>query len=105
MHLFRSEEHTSELQSHHELHTFPTRRSSDLLKQGLRSRMCWIWSSYCPPPMSEQDYRPGSLDDFDRLYRSSYNRVLYTLYGILGDQAAAEDCTHDAFVQIGRAHV
>src|SRR6266540_2915676 len=27
----RSEEHTSELQSHHDLHSFPTRRSSDLL--------------------------------------------------------------------------
>src|SRR5476649_104677 len=28
--LFRSEEHTSELQSHSDLHSFPTRRSSDL---------------------------------------------------------------------------
>src|SRR5437773_2027124 len=27
----RSEEHTSELQSHHDLHSFPTRRSSDLV--------------------------------------------------------------------------
>src|SRR5476649_1856178 len=27
---FRSEEHTSELQSHSDLHSFPTRRSSDL---------------------------------------------------------------------------
>src|SRR5215218_6150208 len=27
---FRSEEHTSELQSHRDLHSFPTRRSSDL---------------------------------------------------------------------------
>src|SRR5882672_5928712 len=29
--LARSEEHTSELQSHRDLHSFPTRRSSDLL--------------------------------------------------------------------------
>src|SRR4030095_7246720 len=29
--IFRSEEHTSELQSHRDLHSFPTRRSSDLL--------------------------------------------------------------------------
>src|SRR5215204_3670333 len=29
----RSEEHTSELQSHRDLHSFPTRRSSDLLGQ------------------------------------------------------------------------
>src|SRR5882672_567752 len=27
---YRSEEHTSELQSHSDLHSFPTRRSSDL---------------------------------------------------------------------------
>src|SRR5476649_2859940 len=30
----RSEEHTSELQSHRDLHSFPTRRSSDLHRQG-----------------------------------------------------------------------
>src|SRR5476649_371044 len=29
----RSEEHTSELQSHRDLHSFPTRRSSDLLPE------------------------------------------------------------------------
>src|SRR5215211_2779914 len=32
----RSEEHTSELQSHRDLHSFPTRRSSDLP---------WLWST------------------------------------------------------------
>src|SRR5882672_10779594 len=31
----RSEEHTSELQSHSDLHSFPTRRSSDLPRQRL----------------------------------------------------------------------
>src|SRR5262252_3072729 len=36
----RSEEHTSELQSHRDLHSFPTRRSSDL------SRRC---GSAAPP--------------------------------------------------------
>src|SRR5476649_2546743 len=30
----RSEEHTSELQSHRDLHSFPTRRSSDLDERG-----------------------------------------------------------------------
>src|SRR5215211_4147932 len=35
----RSEEHTSELQSHSDLHSFPTRRSSDLSRRpGPRSR-------------------------------------------------------------------
>src|SRR5438034_1196358 len=29
---YRSEEHTSELQSHSDLHSFPTRRSSDLAR-------------------------------------------------------------------------
>src|ERR687894_587409 len=29
----RSEEHTSELQSHRDLHSFPTRRSSDLFSR------------------------------------------------------------------------
>src|SRR5476649_2451735 len=31
----RSEEHTSELQSHRDLHSFPTRRSSDLSESGV----------------------------------------------------------------------
>src|SRR5215211_683920 len=34
----RSEEHTSELQSHRDLHSFPTRRSSDL---SARTRRGW----------------------------------------------------------------
>src|ERR671933_135846 len=34
----RSEEHTSELQSHRDLHSFPTRRSSDLGDRGTRGR-------------------------------------------------------------------
>src|SRR5579875_1911612 len=33
----RSEEHTSELQSHRDLHSFPTRRSSDLCRSGTRA--------------------------------------------------------------------
>lgn len=51
----------------------------------------------------ELEYKPGSVEDFDRLYRSSFNRVLYTIYGILGDRAAAEDCAHDAFVRAFKA--
>src|SRR5882672_2610154 len=39
----RSEEHTSELQSHSDLHSFPTRRSSDLASgaPGPRSNLDW----------------------------------------------------------------
>ena len=53
--------------------------------------------------MFNQDYKPGSVEDFDRLYQSSFNRILYTIYGILGDRAAAEDCTQDAFVRAFKA--
>src|SRR5579875_1745899 len=34
----RSEEHTSELQSHSDLHSFPTRRSSDLYREHSREQ-------------------------------------------------------------------
>src|SRR5476649_2033772 len=36
----RSEEHTSELQSHRDLHSFPTRRSSDLCSKYFCERAC-----------------------------------------------------------------
>jgi RNA polymerase sigma-70 factor, ECF subfamily len=49
--------------------------------------------------MVEDHYEPGSVEDFDRLYRTSYRRVLYTVYGVLGDHAAAEDCVQDAFAR------
>jgi RNA polymerase sigma-70 factor, ECF subfamily len=53
--------------------------------------------------MPKLEYKPGSVEDFDRLYRSSFTRILYTIFGILGDRAAAEDCTHDAFVRAFKA--
>ncbi len=52
--------------------------------------------------MSET-YRPGSREDFDRLYRSAYPRVYRTLTAILSDPDAAEDCAQDAFVQAFQA--
>jgi len=52
---------------------------------------------------SAPEYKPGSAADFERLYRSSYNRVLGTLIGILGERAAAEDCVQDAFVRAYRS--
>ncbi|HET9780757.1 MAG TPA: RNA polymerase sigma factor [Candidatus Dormibacteraeota bacterium] len=48
-------------------------------------------------------YRPGSREDFDRLYQVAYPRVYRTLAALLGDPAAAEDCAQDAFVQAYRA--
>lgn len=50
------------------------------------------------PELEPHEYQPGSIEDFDRLYRASYPRVYRTLLGVLGDPAAAEDCTQDAFV-------
>src|SRR5215218_8821969 len=45
----RSEEHTSELQSHSDLHSFPTRRSSDLWRPPHRpSSWPRRWSQPCP---------------------------------------------------------
>jgi RNA polymerase sigma-70 factor (ECF subfamily) len=42
-------------------------------------------------------YVPGDGADFERLYQSSYPKVLGTLTAMLGDRAAAEDCAQDAF--------
>lgn len=49
--------------------------------------------------MEEQAYLPGSVEDFERLYRQSYRKILYTLYGVLGNLAEAEDCTQEAFTK------
>lgn len=42
-------------------------------------------------------YVPGDDDDFERLYRTSYGKIVGTLSAMLGDRAAAEDCAQDAF--------
>ena len=42
-------------------------------------------------------YRAGNEADFERLYQASYGKILGTLSAMLGDRAAAEDCTQDAF--------
>jgi RNA polymerase sigma-70 factor (ECF subfamily) len=49
------------------------------------------------------DYQPGSPEDFDRLYRDSYGRILRTLIGILRDRPAAEECAQEAFVRAYQA--
>jgi RNA polymerase sigma-70 factor (ECF subfamily) len=48
-------------------------------------------------------YRPGSAEDFERLYRESYSRLLYTLLAVLKDMAAAEDCLQEAATRAFRA--
>jgi RNA polymerase sigma-70 factor (ECF subfamily) len=49
--------------------------------------------------MADVPYRPGSVEDFDRLYRESYSRLLGTLIGIVRDRPTAEDCVQEAFVR------
>ena len=51
----------------------------------------------------EATYQPGSEADFERLYRSSYRRILGTLVTMLRDMAAAEDCTQEAYERAFRA--
>jgi RNA polymerase sigma-70 factor, ECF subfamily len=48
-------------------------------------------------------YQPGSVDDFDRLYRDSYARMLRTLRSILREPTAAEECAQEAFTRAFRA--
>src|SRR5476649_1490954 len=46
--VIRSEEHTSELQSHSDLHSFPTRRSSDLQKNVHQNKKIGTFLPVCP---------------------------------------------------------
>ena len=45
----------------------------------------------------ESSYQAGNEADFERLYQTSYGKVVGTLTAMLGDRAAAEDCAQDAF--------
>jgi RNA polymerase sigma-70 factor (ECF subfamily) len=51
---------------------------------------------------AEEGYRPGSVRDFERLYRATYGRLLGTVVVMLGDRAAAEDCLHEAYLKAFR---
>lgn len=48
-------------------------------------------------------YTPGVKEDFDRLYRLTYQRVFATLMLILRNPAAAEDATQEAYVRAFRS--
>ena len=56
-----------------------------------------------PLDAPSEAYTPGSRESFDRLYRASYQRILYTLLAVLRDHSAAEDCAQEAFVRAYRA--
>lgn len=51
----------------------------------------------------ESTYAPGNRDDFDRLYTTTYPRVLGTLVALLRSPAAAEDCAQEAYVKAFRS--
>ncbi len=44
-------------------------------------------------------YRPGVKEDFDHLYRATYQRIYATLMMILRNPAAAEDATQEAYLR------
>jgi RNA polymerase sigma-70 factor (ECF subfamily) len=50
----------------------------------------------------EARYRAGVKEDFDRLYRSTYQRVFATLMVVLKNPAAAEDATQEAYLRAFR---
>jgi RNA polymerase sigma-70 factor, ECF subfamily len=51
----------------------------------------------------QREYRPGSPEDFDRLYAATYHRLLGTLIAVLRDRAAAEDCAQDTYLRAFQA--
>jgi len=55
------------------------------------------------PEQDQPRYRPGSIEDFDRLYEATYDRLFATLILLLRDRAAAEDCVQDAFLSAFKA--
>ncbi len=51
----------------------------------------------------QDTYRPGAREDFDRLYRATYQRIYATLMMILRNPAEAEDATQEAYTRAFRS--
>lgn len=51
----------------------------------------------------QPEYRPGSAEDFDRLYVATYRRLLSVLIAVLRDRAAAEDCAQETYLRAFQA--
>ena len=57
-----------------------------------------------PYPGKERlTYRAGSVEDFDRLYEATYQRLFTTLMALLRDRGAAEDCAQEAYLRAFKA--
>ena len=56
-------------------------------------------------PKSSPDtrYRPGVKEDFDRLYRATYQRVFASLVLIMRNPAAAEDAAQEGYLRAFKA--
>jgi RNA polymerase sigma-70 factor (ECF subfamily) len=52
---------------------------------------------------SDAPYRPGVKEDFDRLYRATYQRVFASLVLIMRNPAAAEDAAQEGYLRAFRA--
>ncbi|MGC8460432.1 MAG: RNA polymerase sigma factor [Candidatus Dormibacteria bacterium] len=50
-----------------------------------------------------EDYCPGSEVDFEQLYRTEYQHVLFFVRSLIRDEHAAEDCTQETFVRAYKA--
>src|SRR5882672_6684910 len=90
----RSEEHTSELQSHSDLHSFPTRRSSDLptpgkLRVGVRAAGCVTFFARISVLVYNVNESPRNVTTAPELVRLLRRRVFPTLFpkGTLLDTA------------------
>ena len=54
-------------------------------------------------PDGPSHYRPGSAEDFDRLYEATYQRLFGTLMTLLRDREATEDCVQEAYLRAFKA--
>src|SRR5947209_5727398 len=101
----RSEEHTSELQSRQYLHSFPTRRSSDLFAQ-LLANICvdeQTFESRTIPldrPPSIQEFIDGSRQSLEHLRLAALSQIREAIDQ--RNQLVREDAN---LRKIGRAHV
>src|SRR5438034_334746 len=105
LNIIRSEEHTSELQSHSDLPSFPTRRSSDLRcasQEGNALAVCSHLGIAQDPrvrrlaeSLIKWQWPDGgwNCDRREEASHSSFNESLSTLWGLF------------EYYQIGRAHV
>ena len=50
-----------------------------------------------PRQVPTERYEPGSVADFERLYRNTYRRIVGTLITLVRDVPTAEDCAQETY--------